>query len=120
MFGRECSNSVRRAILAFSVFMVGTVAAYAVSPLVVDDADTTEPGHIQVNPDFAFVRQGTVWLYSIPINPVVGINARAELGIIFGYQWRDGSGSTPIILGITRSMSQAPISAMITGLQAAP
>jgi hypothetical protein len=75
--------------------MLGTVTAYAVSPLVVDDADTTEPGHFQVNPDFQFVRKDSVCLYSIPINPVVGLNARTELGVIFGYQWRDGSGSTP-------------------------
>ena len=88
-------NSVQRAILTFGISMIGIVAAYAVSPLVVDDADTTAPGHVQVNPDFAFVRQGTVWLYSIPINPVVGLNARTELGVIFGCQRRDGSGSTP-------------------------
>ena len=67
----------------------------AVSPLVVDDADTTEPGHLQLNPDFSFARQGSAWLYSTPINPVVGINAHIELGVIFGYQWRDGSGSAP-------------------------
>ena len=96
MFGRQRLNSGRRAILAFGISVAWMVAAYAVSPLVVDDADTTEPGHVQVNPDFAFVRQGTVWLYSIPANPVIGINARAELGVIFGYQWRDGSGSTPM------------------------
>jgi hypothetical protein len=75
--------------------MVGMFAANAVSPLVVDDADTTEPSHFLLNPDFAFVRQSSGWVYATTMNPVVGLNARTELGVIFGYQWRDGSGSTP-------------------------
>jgi hypothetical protein len=84
-------NAVRGIIFGLSVSLFGA-AVYAVSPLVVDDADTTEPGHFQLNPDFAFVHQGSVWLYSTPINPVVGLNSRTELGVIFGYQWRDGVG----------------------------
>jgi len=96
MFGPDRLNGVQQSILAFGISMLGIVAAYGVSPLVVDDADTTEPGRLQLNPDFAFVRKGTVWLYSTPINPVVGINDRAELGVLFGYQWREGSGSIPI------------------------
>jgi hypothetical protein len=95
VFGRHGLNNVQRTFLAFGVSMVGLVATYAVSPLVVDDADTTEPGRLQLNPDFSFVRRGSASIYSIPINPVFGINARAEFGVLFGYQWRDGSGETP-------------------------
>ena len=68
---------------------------FAVSPLVVDDADTVEAGKLQINSDFQFVRTSSTSLYSVPINPVLGLNPRAELGVIFGYQWRDGRGSSP-------------------------
>ena len=34
-------------------------------------------------------------MYLVPINPVLGLTPRLELGAIFGYQWRDGSGSIP-------------------------
>ena len=33
-------------------------------------------------------------MYLLPINPVLGLNPRLELGATFGYQWRVGSGST--------------------------
>ena len=60
----------------------------------VDDADTVEPGKLQLNSDFQFVRTSSTSLYLLPINPVLGLNPRLELGAIFGYQWRVGSGST--------------------------
>jgi hypothetical protein len=70
--------------------------AFAVSPLVTDDADTVEAGKLQLNCDFQFVRTNSTSLYLVPINPVLGLTPRLELGAIFGYQWRDGSGSIPI------------------------
>jgi hypothetical protein len=69
--------------------------AFAVSPLVTDDADTVEAGKLQLNCDFQFVRTSSTSLYLVPINPVLGLTPRLELGAIFGYQWRDGSGSIP-------------------------
>ena len=33
-------------------------------------------------------------MYSLSINPVLGLRPRLELGAIFGYQWRIGPGST--------------------------
>jgi hypothetical protein len=68
---------------------------FAVSPLVTDDAETVEAGKLQLNCDFQFVRTSSTSLYLIPINPVLGLTAHLELGAIFGYQWRDGSGSIP-------------------------
>ena len=68
---------------------------FAVSPLVTDDADTVEAGKLQLNCDFQFIRTSSTSLYFVPINPVLGLTPRLELGAIFGYQWRDGSGSTP-------------------------
>jgi hypothetical protein len=69
--------------------------AFAVSPLVTDDADTVEAGKLQLNCDFQFVRTSSTSFYLVPINPVLGLTPRLELGAIFGYQWRDGSGSIP-------------------------
>jgi hypothetical protein len=68
---------------------------FAVSPLVTDDADTVEAGKLQLNCDFQFVRTSSTSLYLVPINPVLGLTPRLELGAIFGYQRRDGSGSIP-------------------------
>lgn len=67
----------------------------AVSPLVTDDADTVEPGKLQLNCDFFFYRTGSTSLYSGQFNPVLGLAPRLELGAIFGYQWRNGSGLAP-------------------------
>ena len=75
--------------------LVSATTLHAVSPLVTDDADTVEAGKLQLNCDFFFVRTSSTSLYSVPINPVLGLTPRFELGVIFGYQWRDGSGSTP-------------------------
>jgi Putative MetA-pathway of phenol degradation len=69
--------------------------AFAVSPLVTDDADTVEAGKLQLNCDFQVVRTSSTSLYLVPINPALGLTPRLELGAIFGYQWRDGSGSFP-------------------------
>jgi hypothetical protein len=69
-------------------------ALVAVSPLVTDDADTVEPGKLQLNCDFFFVRTSSTSLYSVSINPALGLSPRLELGAILGYQWRVGSGST--------------------------
>jgi outer membrane putative beta-barrel porin/alpha-amylase len=63
---------------------------FAVSPLVTDDADTVDPGNLQVNVGWQLSRTGSVSLYSIPLNPVLGLGSRGELGAIFGYQWWDG------------------------------
>ena len=83
------------------LFLIGALALFsfqnsllAVSPLVTDDADTVEPGKLQLNCDFFLVRTGSTSLYSVPFNPVLGLTPNLELGAIFGYQWRVGSGST--------------------------
>ena len=68
---------------------------FAVSPLVTDDADTVEASKLQLNCDFQFIRTGSTSFYLVSINPVLGLTPRFELGAVFGYQWRDGSGSIP-------------------------
>jgi hypothetical protein len=79
-----------------ALWLVGpAVTARAVSPLVTDDADTAPPGQLQINSDFTFTRTGSTTLYSVPINPVVGLLPSLELGAIFGYQWRKAVGGTP-------------------------
>jgi Putative MetA-pathway of phenol degradation len=70
-------------------------ALHAVSPLVTDDADTVDSGKLQLNCDFFALRTGSTSLYSGQLNPVLGLTPRLELGAIFGYQWRNGSGPGP-------------------------
>lgn len=85
----------RVSFLLASCVIGPVITTNAVSPLVTDDADTVEDGKLQVNCDFSVMRTSSTSLYSVPINPVLGVNPRAEIGAIFGYQWRVGSGSTP-------------------------
>ena len=75
--------------------LAGGGSAFAVSPLVTDDADTVERGHLQLNLGWQFVRTDSVSLHAIPVNPVVGVAASGELGASVGYGWRDGSGRVP-------------------------
>jgi hypothetical protein len=82
-------------LLIAGFLMFSHSAIFAVSPLVTDDADTVEAGKLQLNCDFQFVRTSSTSFYLVPINPVLGLTPRLELGAIFGYQWRDGSGSFP-------------------------
>jgi hypothetical protein len=83
-----------RLFTTFLFVLLSQGTAFAVSPLVTDDADTVEAGKLQLNCDFFVVRTGSTTLYSVPPNPVMGLTSRLELGAIFGYQWRSGSGST--------------------------
>ncbi len=83
-------------LLLFSHGMI-----FAVSPLVVDDADTLDPGRLQLSAGGRLSRTGSVSLYSLPLNPVLGLTPRAELDATFGYQWRGGSGETDGITDLT-------------------
>ena len=84
-----------RLLITFMAMLLSHSMLLAVSPLVTDDADTVEAGKLQLNCDFQFVRTSSTSLYLVPINPALGLIPRLELGAIFGYQWRDGSGSFP-------------------------
>ena len=63
----------------------------AVSPLTTDDADTVEPGRLQLNAGWQFSRASSNHWNAIPINPVLGLSS-GELGGTFGI-WRDGVGT---------------------------
>lgn len=77
--------------------------AFAVSPLVTDDADTVDPGHLQLNAGWQFSRTSSASLSSIPVNPVFGLSSRGELGVTFGYQWRDGPNDADGLTDLTIS-----------------
>jgi hypothetical protein len=85
----------RARLLVALCLLASASALHAVSPLVTDDADTVELDKLQLNCDFFVVRTGSSSLYSGQLNPVRGLTPRLELGAIFGYQWRNGSGMTP-------------------------
>jgi hypothetical protein len=67
--------------------------AFAVVPLVVDDADPVDFGHLQLNSGLQFSRTGSVNLYDYPVNPVYGITSRSEFGLTFGYESLSGNGN---------------------------
>ena len=79
-----------RFLAAIFLMLLSQSVVFAVSPLVTDDADTVDPGCVQLNAGWQLNRTGSVSLFSIPVNPVLGLNSRGELGVTFGYQWRDG------------------------------
>ena len=83
-------------LLLFSHGMI-----FAVNPLVVDDADTVDPGRLQLSAGGQLSRTGSVSLYALPINPVLGLNPRGELGATFGYQWRADSTEADGITDLT-------------------
>jgi hypothetical protein len=89
----------RLLLTAFLVFWHSAILA--VSPLVVDDADTVEPGRLQLNAGWQVSRTGSESLFSLPINPVLGLNSRAELGATFGYLWRCGANDADGISDLT-------------------
>ena len=78
-----------RLLAPILLMLLSQCLVFAVSPLVTDDAETVDPGHLQLNAGWQLTRTGSASLYSIPPNPILGLNSRGELGAIFGYQWRD-------------------------------
>lgn len=67
------------------------LSALGVSPLITDDADPVDFGHLQVNTGAQFSRAAGTKLSGYSANPVFGIAPRGEFGVTFGYQWRNGS-----------------------------
>jgi hypothetical protein len=69
-----------RLLITFTVMLLLQNMLLAVSPLVTDDADTVEASKLQLNCDFQFFRTSSTSLYLVPINPVLGLTPRLELG----------------------------------------
>jgi hypothetical protein len=66
-------------------------STFGVFPLVTDDADLVDFGHLQFNSGLQFNREASTKLYDYSINPVFGITPRSEFGATFGYQWLNGN-----------------------------
>jgi hypothetical protein len=64
--------------------------ARAVNPLVTDDATPVDFRQLQICTGWQFSRADAVDLDGYYLNPTIGITPRSELGLSFGYQWRDG------------------------------
>jgi hypothetical protein len=88
--GRINSMTVasQRRLLVAACLLV-PVAAHAVSPLVTDDADTVPSGKLQLGTGVEYYKAGSLRRWSLPVNPVIGLNDRWEAGVFFGYQWQD-------------------------------
>jgi hypothetical protein len=75
------------------LLLVFPVCAFAVAPLVTDDADTVDFGRLQFNSGLQFSRTASTDSYGYSVNPVLGITTRSEFGATFGYQWQNGGGN---------------------------
>jgi Putative MetA-pathway of phenol degradation len=84
------ARRMKKAVLLTLLLLPG--AALAVAPLVVDDADTVDFGHLQFNSGLQFSRTASVNSYGYLVSPVLGIASRGEFGATFGYQWQNGDG----------------------------
>jgi hypothetical protein len=78
-------------IVALAV--LASTPAFAVVPLVVDDADPVDFEHLQLNSGLQFSRTASVNYYDYSVNPVYGITSRSEFGVTFGYQSQYGDGN---------------------------
>lgn len=86
--------------------MAGSIEARAVSPMVVDDADTVSRGKLQLNAVWQVNSASGEDLTLVPLNPVYGVSDRGEAGLLFGYIRRDvdgdaaasGSGASDVVL----------------------
>ena len=90
--------------VACVILILGSMpTVLAVSPLVTDDADPVDRGHLELDGGWTDGRAASAELLTLKLNPVLGITQNAEVGFDFGYQWhRDHnstqSGSTDSIL----------------------
>ena len=64
-----------RLLTAFLLTLLSKGIALAVSPLVTDDADTVEPGKLQLNCDFQFVRTSSTSFYLGPDQSGLGLDS---------------------------------------------
>ena len=75
------------------LLLVFRVCAFAVVPLVTDDADLVDFGHLQFNSGLQFNRTASAKSYGYSVNPVLEITSRSEFGVTFGNQWQNGDGN---------------------------
>jgi hypothetical protein len=68
-------------------------SAFGVVPLVVDDTDPVDFGHLQLSSGLQFSRTASANLYDYSVDPVYGITPRSEFGVTFGYQSQNENGS---------------------------
>jgi hypothetical protein len=85
MFLQRVASGLIALLIPFSTF--------AVEPLITDDADPVDLGHLELDAGWQFSRTASTKLYSAPVNLTYGIASRGELGMTFGYQWQNGNGN---------------------------
>ena len=69
------------------------LSTFAVVPLVTDDADPVDFGHLQLNSGLQFSRTASTKLYDYSVSPDFGITTHGEFGVMFGYQWQNEDGN---------------------------
>jgi hypothetical protein len=93
--GAQFSVSLSRVGAAAVFALIFAHSASGVVPLITDDADTVELGKFQVSAGGLLDKTAGEQNYIIPVNLVLGVSSRGEVGATFGYQWRDGAGPAP-------------------------
>ena len=89
---------------AATALLFSTVPVFAVHPLTVDDADTVEAGHLQLNAGWQFTDFTESSHHALAVNPVLGLTPRGELGFDLGGQWlaeSDDDGNRTHARGVT-------------------
>jgi hypothetical protein len=82
-------------VVFFTAVLMSPGTGLAVTPLVTDDAGTTDFGQLEVNGGWQLTRTGSMGLHTIDLNPVFGVSTWGEVGADFGYQFRSGDGDAP-------------------------
>ena len=72
------------------MLLLQSSAVLAVNPLIVDDAGTVDARQLQLNAGWRFSRIPPENLYAVPVNPVLGVSARGEVGVTAGYERQSG------------------------------
>ncbi len=86
------ARSARLRGLLAAALLAGSNEVRAVSPLVVDDADTVSRGKLQLNAVWQLGSASGTSLTLVPVNAVFGVSDRGEAGLLFGYIRRDVEG----------------------------
>ena len=115
-------SRVRRCLLGAGLALA-RLDALAVSPLVVDDADTVERGRLQLNLVWFFDELPGGHTNLVPVNPVVGLTTRGEVGLSFGYLRHEtdvppfglASGPFDVILGSKWKLVRSEGGLQLTG-----
>lgn len=96
-------NRNTRSWLAIWLAISGGAAAYATLPLVTDEADTQDPGTLQVEAGASYETDSSCDHYDIPVTLTYGVMPRVDVAVGLGEQYesrKNGGGETERVHGV--------------------